>query len=141
MDGFDFRELDDFAKELLELAQNTMPKETKVFLRNQGGELLKEAKKSGKQNVKTKTGNYQKAFKKGKVYLYDENLSIRVYNNSPHAHLVEFGHIQTGHKPNKKESGFVTGKFVLKKAHDNFVNKFTDNIEKFLDTALDKGLS
>lgn len=133
-DGFDFSELSDFTKELVILANDTMPKETTKFLNKQGGQLRTQVLKVAKQDVKTKTGNYLKGLRKGKVYKYlGDELSIRVYGGAPHTHLIELGH-------KNKDGSFTSGKYVFKKAYENFKDKYVNNLENFVDEMLNKGL-
>lgn len=144
MNGFDTKELTKFEKSLIALAQKKMPKESKTFLREQGKKLRKEtlvlAKGSG---LKKKTGNLFKGIKTGKVYTFKGNggLSIRVYGGKPayHIHLLEYGH----RKVNKdgKEVGFVEGKHFFEKGSKKFQSEHYDDVQKFLDATLEKGLS
>lgn len=139
-DIFDIHELNDFTKDLMELANNKMPKDSKKFLNKEGTGLRKVTKSVAQQKVKKKTGNYIKGIKKGKVYKYAGNgaLSIRVYAGSPHAHLIELGHRQI---VNGKEVGFVEGKHVYETAYKQFQNKYFNDCEDFVDEMLKKGLS
>lgn len=139
-DGFNINDLTDFEHDLLSLAQNTMPKESKKFLNKEGTVLRKDTLKYAKSKVKKETGNYFKGIKKGKVYKYNVNgaLSIRVYGASPHAHLIEYGH----KKINKsgEEVGFVQGKHIFEKSANDFENKFYEDTEQFLDNLIEGGL-
>ena len=56
-DGFDFSELTDFTKDLVVLANDTMPRETAKFMNKQGAQLRSEVLKIAKSEVKKKTGN------------------------------------------------------------------------------------
>lgn len=150
--GLDISELDEFAKELIELAVETMPSESKKFLRKEGNELRKEIVKTAKARVKQRTGNYVKGIKRGKVYKYNgEETAIRVYHvnekggklengkfPAPHAHLIEYGHRIVD--KNKNEKGFKRGYHVYRDASKNYEKQFASNCEKFVDDMLDKGL-
>ena len=137
--GFDFSELSDFQKDLLNLAKNTMPSETKKFMKKEAGKLARKAKAVAKRETKKKTGNYIKGFKAGKVYYFGGDLCCRAYNSAPHAHLVEYGHKKLS--KGGKDLGFTPGKYPLKKASDSFENEFAGDLETFIDDVLDKGLS
>ncbi len=141
--GFDVRELDEYTLKLIKLAEKTMPKECNKFMKQEGSKLNSKAKKKARKEVKKKTGNYMKGFKKGKkVYEYgDTKYNIRVYNNAPHAHLIEYGHNIVGHKPDEKQSGYAKGKFVLENASKEFEKDFVKDTYDLVDTLLDKGLS
>ncbi len=135
---FKINELDDFAKQMLNLAEKKMPQECKSFLKKEAEKLRKNTINKAKATVKKKTGNYLKGFKRGKkVYEYENvRYNIRVYNNSPHAHLIEYGHVT---QKNGKE-GFVKGKNILENSSKEFKNEFSNDLDKFVDKVLDKGL-
>lgn len=147
-DVFDFRELTDFEKKLTNLAQKQMPKETRKFLRTEGNELKKITKRNArsaignksKKGSKKTSGNLLKGIKRGKVYKYAGNgaLSVRVYGGKPayHAHLVNNGHIVH----TKEGDKFVQGKHFLEKSMKEFAPKHEQNVLKFIDEMLDKGL-
>lgn len=133
----DFSEMSEFEKDLLKLANDTMPRETSKFLKKNARNLVKTMKSTAINEVKKKTGNYFKNFKAGKVYKYKGDLSCRAFNSSPHAHLIEYGHVQktsTGEK-------FVKGKEVLKKASAKYESEYENNLEAFIDEMLEKGLA
>jgi hypothetical protein len=131
-------ELDDFAKQLMNLATKQMPRESAKFLRTEASKLRKETNAKAKQKVKKDTGSYHKSIKRGKTYKYDGALSVRVYSGDPKAHLIEKGHRivdKTG-----KEHGFEAGKHVFEESARQFQTKYVTNCEQFLDDMLDKGL-
>jgi hypothetical protein len=138
-EDFDISELDEFTKELLELAEEKMPNETKKFLQAEGNKLKRLTAKKAKQLVKKKSGNYLKGIRRGKVYKYQgDQTSIRVYNNAPHAHLIEHGHRQV--TEDGKEVGFVKGYRVFEKAAKEFEQEYISDCEQFVDDLLEKGL-
>lgn len=145
MSGFNTSGLSDFTKDLLDLAQNQFPKETKKFLREEGTKLNRKTKALAKQRVKKKSGNYIKGFKRGKPYKHNptESYAVRVYNYQPHAHLIEDGHVMLDHKKQTVKNGekFVKGKKVLTDASNSFEGQFENDVEKFVDDMLEKGLS
>lgn len=156
-DGFDIKELTKFQKELLNIANVKMPKESKAFLRKEGLKLKKVTLKSAKTSIKKDTGDFFKSIKRGKVYKYKENgaLSVRVYSSAPQAHLIEYGHRQVlnpgkgegngkGVKPGKgigKQIGFVKGKRIFEKSQKEFDSEFYNDTQHFIEEVLDKGLS
>lgn len=150
---FDIHELEDFTKELLTLANETMPKESRKFLNKEGMALKKETKSVAQQKVKKKTGNYLKGIRKGKVYKWQgKTLAVRVFAKNdrnaidkktgkriaPHAHLIEYGHRQV---VNGKEVGFVKGRYVYESAYKQFQNQYFSDCDKFIDELLEKGLT
>jgi hypothetical protein len=136
---FDLNELDEFMNELIKLAEKKMPTETKKFLRQEGNKLRKMTLNEAKSSVKKDSGEYHKGIKRGKVYKFEgDQMSIRVYNSKPHAHLIEYGHRQV--TKDGKEVGFVKGKRVFERAAKKFEAEYYSDIEDFLDELLDKGL-
>jgi hypothetical protein len=139
MDGLDPRELDEFSKQLLDIATKTMPKESAKFLRTEGNKLRKGTKSKAKKKVKADTGNYHKSIKRGKTYKYEgDTLSVRVYSNDPKSHLIEYGHRIVG--KDGSEHGFKQGERVFEEASKQFINEFVQDCEQFIDEMLDKGL-
>lgn len=137
-DEFDIHELTGFEQELIKLANDTMPKESKKFLRTEGSKLRKNTLAKAKEKVKKDTGNYFKSIKRGKVYDYDGSLAIRCYSSAPHAHLIEKGHRIVDKKGN--EHGFEDGKYVFEEAEQEFQSTYYSDCEEFIDEVLDKGL-
>ena len=146
--SFDFSELSDFKKDILELAENVYPKKTKKFLKNEAGKLAKVVKSNAQSEVGTSKGKkkdweYKKSYlagiKTGKVYKYDGADCCRVRNSSPHGHLVDDGHIQK--TKDGRTVGFVPGKHILKKAEMEFNNTFAADVEGFIDEVLNEGLN
>lgn len=137
-DEFDISEFTAFEKNLLKLANDTMPKESKKFMNKEGTKLRKITLSKAKQKVKKDSGNYFKSIKKGKVYKYNGTWSIRDYSYAPHAHLIENGHrIVT---KDGKEIGFKDGEHVFEEASKQFENEFFSDAQDFIDGVLDKGL-
>lgn len=134
---FSSKDLEEIEKEVLRLAEK-YPKETKKFLGRQGNKLKARVKKKAKSKVKEKTGNYLNGFRRGKVYKYNgEEDTVRVYNNMPHAHLIEYGHIIKG--KNGKEHGFKKGYHILEEAEKEFHDDFVKAADEFIDEILNNG--
>jgi len=134
-DGVDFRELSEF-KELLNSTVKAFPKECKRFLKNECKTLKQRTKQCansevGKSDIEHK--HYVDGFKVGKPYDKDDELCCRVYNNAPHAHLIENGHkIVTSSTQSSGSGGFVEGKYIIQKSSDSYEREFLDNTERFL---------
>lgn len=153
-DGFDFKELEQYEKKLIDLATKKMPTECKKFVRAEGTKLKRITLRNAKASVKKDTGNYFKSIKRGKAYKYRGNdaWAVRVYSYDPKAHLLEKGHrIVTRGKGKKAkkhyttlnggvEKGFVKGYKVFEKSEKSFQNTFYNDIEDFIDDVLAKGL-
>jgi hypothetical protein len=142
MKVLDTRELTRFEKELLSLAQKTMPRESKKFLRNQGTKLRNKTLSLAKSRVRKKSGNLFKGIKRGKVYVYRGNggLSIRVYGGKPAYHVAI---LENGHRivtRDGREVGFVEGKHFFRDTAKQFEEEHFSDVQKFIDSTLEKGL-
>jgi len=136
---FDIKELDNFEKMLLEKATKTLPRETLQIMRKMGTKARTHVAKKSRGMVKKKTGNYHKAWKRGKAFKGAEGeYVIRVYNSSPHAHLIESGHRQV--TKSGAEVGFVTGKGVLDKSMREFEGgEMVSMLDGWLEDLLESG--
>ena len=139
INGFDAKELSHFAQNLISLAHQEMPKECKKFMNKEGFKLRKQVREKSKTEVKKVTGSYHKGWRKGKAYKYRGNgaYAIRVYNNSPHAHFIEYG------RRVKKLDGeyFLEGNHLLQNESKKFQDVFEEDVEQFVDDLLRLGLS
>lgn len=135
-DEFDIHELTDFEEDLIKLANDKLPRESKKFLRQEGTKLRKSTLKNAKSKVKKDTGNYFKSIKRGKVYNYDDSLAIRCYSSAPHAHLIEKGHRQV--TKDGVEIGWVDGLNVFEESEKEFESTYYNDIEEFIDEVLEK---
>lgn len=138
---WDYSELDDFSRELLQLSQSfERGKEARKFLRREGNKLKRRTVAEAKKVVQKKTGNLFKGIKRGKVYKYYANgaMAIRVYGGKPayHAHLLNYGHRIVD--KNGKEHGFKKGHHFFEKGADVFKEEYYHNIEDFIDEMLDE---
>ncbi len=134
--GFDVRELDEFSRRILEIAEKDMPNETKDFLRKEGNKLKKATLKKAKQKVKKKSGNYYRGIKRGKVYQYNKGNAVRVYAGKPayHAHWLEYGHrLMKGRGRNAREVGFVEGYHVFEESAKEFQRTFKEDVKDFIE--------
>lgn len=146
--------LTDFQRDLLNVAQKKLPKETKKIMRKAGSKAKTHISRKARAKVKKKTGNYHKKFKRGKVF---DNKSgetvVRVINTSPHAHLIEHGHIQVLNPPKPvgkgvipgkgigEEVGFVRGKKVMDQGMQDFDNsgQYENLLSVWIDDLLKDG--
>ena len=110
------------------------PNETKKFMKKEAREFRNHVKKKARTAVKRRTGKYLKGFAAGKtVYSWsDSEYNIRVYNSSPHAHLIEFGHELVGHEPNKVRIGRVKAYEVMNNAMEEWDSQFNAAVENDL---------
>ena len=141
MSNIDTSDLDDFAKQLLNMAAVELPKESRKFLKDEGNKLRKKTLNKAKSLANKKSGNYYKGIKRGKVYHFKDkkNNSVRVYGGSPHAHLIEYGHRKV--TKDGKEVGYVEGKHVFEKSKNEFESEFNKDCEKFIDDVVLEGLT
>lgn len=137
--GFDFSELDDFSKDLLNLAQDfDKGKQAKAFLRKSGNKLKKATVKHAKTKVKKKTGNLYKSIKRGKPYKYSVNdaMAVRVYGIN-HAHLLNNGHRIVA-PYTKEEKGFAKGYHFFESGASEYEQEWTGDVEDFIDEMLNE---
>lgn len=134
--------LEDFEKELMQLASEFQGgKQAKKFIQAQGNKLNTKVKKNYRKNTKKRKKELEESFKRGEVYKYQgKDLSVRAYNSHPLAHLVNDGHIHKGGKNKKGKETFVKGNKFLEKARDEFSKEYPQNVSKWLDTLIEKGL-
>ncbi len=145
-DGFLFDELSEFKKDIMRSINDVFPDETKKFIKKEAQKLVKVAKKIAKRQVGTSKGekdnwqaakSYHNRFKAGKPYKFAENdACCRAYNGAPHAHLIEYGHVQTTH--DGKPLGFVEGKLIFKQAEVEFLSEYLTDCENFMMEFVDK---
>lgn len=152
--GFDFTEIFVLEQSFHNIGKQ-FPRETGEFLRKQGTELNRQTKKLAKQRVgrngkgpdkdKIPKKRYINGFKRSAVFKYaaDNSYAVRVYNSRPHAHLLEYGHVQLTHEKTPPKTGerFVKGFHMLRDSSDAFEPKFNAGVEEFFENLLDKGLS
>ena len=136
-DGFDISSLTNFEKDLMKFANDTMPKESKKFLRDTGTKLKTATLSNAKSKVKKCSGDYFKSIKRGKVYKYNsDELAIRCYSNDPKAHLLENGHRQT--TKDGVEIGWVDGYHIFEQAEKEFEGTYYDRAQKFVNGVIEK---
>ena len=129
-DGFDISQLDNYTKKLISLANDAMPKESKKFIKGEGNKLNKKNKSVfNSKGIGEESGDLKKSFKSGKVYKYDGALSVRAYNGSPHAHLLDKGWI---HKSSNGSEHFIPGFSFIKDAASEFEGTYNDDCEIFI---------
>jgi hypothetical protein len=125
--------------EVLKQFERDFPKESKRVMSKVGNEAKKIVKAEIKNSVGTKTGNYLKSIKRGKVFLSDNGeWTVRVfpsYKIAPHAHLIEYGHRLV---KNGEELGYVHGKRPFERAGRALDREFHRIVEQELDKELSK---
>jgi hypothetical protein len=119
----------------LQYVIRSMPRESKLIMRRVGAKSRTIIKSTARRLVKEKTGRYMKSWKLGKAYMNDEsNYRIRVFNNAPHAHLIEDGHriVRGG-----REVGFAEGKKIIQKSNSKLEEKWEENLTKELNKIIE----
>jgi bacteriophage protein of unknown function (DUF646) len=121
---------DDFLN-ALDLVKKVYPKKVKKFMQKEGNRLRAKTVLTADERVDEKTGNYRKSIKRGKPYVYAGNGadSIRVYSTAPHAHLIEYGHVQD----TSKGEISVPGRLVFDSARKEFESIYETDALKFVD--------
>lgn len=143
--GFDLGDLNELNEKLLNLATEEFPKEAKKFIRRQGSKCETRLRNAYKTRVKKKTGNLIAGVKRGMPQLYEGSYQIRVYNNAPHAHLIEHGHVMCDKNGNPilnklGQEIWVDGKYVAAYTVEEYKKIYPDEVDKFVDEMLEKGL-
>lgn len=111
--------LNELQKDLLKTSK-AVPKEMPKIMRKIGSKARTLVAKRARRDVKKLTGNYHKSWKRGKVFIGNDGATtVRVYNSSPHAHLIEDGHSMVS-KTGEDLGAFVPGKRVLDKGMKEF---------------------
>ncbi len=99
--GFDTHELSELSRQFLRIADEKYPQRTKKFLTEQANKTKKTMRSEIRSRVKghrkrvskeEKKTSLSRGVDKGKVYKYDGDWQVRVYNTAKHAYLVEHGH-------------------------------------------------
>lgn len=138
--SLEFNGLTDLQRDLLNIAQKKLPKETKKVMRKAGSKARTYVARKARSKVKKKTGNYHKKWKRGKAFENDKGETVvRVLNSSPHAHLIEDGHILIG--KTGEEVGFIRGRKVLDQGMQDFENsgQYEEILSDWLDQMLKDG--
>lgn len=131
--------LTELQRDLLRTSRNA-PKLMPQIMRKVGSKARTTVAKRARSDVKKLTGNYHKSWKRGKVFIgQDGAMVVRVYNASPHAHLIEDGHIIKNEKDGPA-LGFAPGKRVLEKGIREFDSSGVagEMIADWLDELLEK---
>lgn len=146
---FDISELTKFEEKLVTRVNDTMPKQSRKFMKKEANKLNKENKKVYKsKGIGEVTGNFKKRFKSGKVYKYKGAWSVRAFNSSPHAHLLNNGYMWTPHKKvakgqHKKQTGeekFIPGFHFMEEAAKAFESGYNKDVQEFVKEVFIKGL-
>ena len=129
-------------KEVLYFVQNTMPKETKKFMRREAGRAATTARKKARSTVKKKTGNYFKSIKNSKAWRNSKGgYGAKVYAKKPlgaHAHLLEYGHnvVIKGKKIGKKTKDF----HIIQRGVKSFEGRFYTDCIAFVNEHVRNGI-
>ena len=132
----EIRGLTEFQRDLMRTSRK-LPKKMPMIMRKIGSKARTHVAKKSRQLIKKDTGLYHKKWKRGKVFTNNGEIVVRIYNSSPHAHLLEEGHRQV--TKDGREIGFVQGRYPLKKAIREFEasgavdDMFTEWLDKMLE--------
>ena len=143
--GFDLGKLEELNEKLLGLAEDQFPQEAKKFVRRQGTKCETMLKNAYKSKVKKKTGNLLAGVGRGNPHQYGDSYQIRVYNRAPHAHLIEHGHVMSDKKGNPIRNAmgqevWVDGKYIAANTVNAYKAVYPEEVDKFVDEMLEKGL-
>lgn len=87
--------------------------------------IARKVLKGAKDKTPVRTGKLKRNWKIDKSKVSTKEVQTIVKNTSPHAHLVEDGHIKKN--KNKKIVGFQQGEHMLK----NSIKEVEDNLEDY----------
>lgn len=137
-------ELDEFAKDILNLAMDTKGPIVKKFMSGEGKRLAKEEKSVfdsmgiGSGEVDSKA--VSKSFKGGKPFNAGGTLNVRGYSSHPLAHLLNDGFIHRGGRDKTGKETFVPGWNFIDKATQNFESQYYDDTEAFIDKLINNNM-
>ena len=134
---FNSKDLEELAQNMYRTAEKLYPKEDKRFLQKEGNKGAGILRKKTRAATKKKTGNLIRGIKRGSVYQYKGSYQVRVKNNAPHAHLIEYGHVLWVNGTQTEK--FVPGKYPLKKAAPEIAATLTGDVDGFVDDLISKG--
>jgi hypothetical protein len=128
--------------ESLDLLQQDFPRQARSVMRRVGSKAKIKVRSVANSSIISETGNYLRSITLGKVWNQDGNTyNVRVYPKNkfaPHAFLLEYGWIHTGHKPNKVQGQFVPGFHVYERATNEFESEFYEQMEAAFAQVVDK---
>lgn len=105
--GIDFHELSDLVRSMYRTAEKVYPKQAKKFLQKEGNKGKRILKDQTKKATGIKTGNLLDGIGRRRVSVYNGDFQIRVYNDAPHAHLIEHGHSNIKTKASRGSQGKI----------------------------------
>lgn len=110
--------LTELQKDLLKVASNELPKETKQIMRKVGSAARTHIARYSRQRIPKHTGTFNKSFKRSRTFrAKDGSIAISVFNNAPHAFFLEHGHMIKSHG---KEVGYTHGKNIMRDGMQDF---------------------
>ena len=135
----DISEWTEFDKDLLRFVEDTMPRETKKFMRREGGRLRTLSRQTGRASVRKKTGNYFKGIRSTRAWKNSMGgYGVKVRATAPHSHLLETGHYvyRRGVNTHKRTRAFE----IMKRANRSFEGRFWGDCQTFIYGLVDNGL-
>lgn len=147
-DGFDLSEMDKFTKDILAMANDKLPKESRKFIKRQGGQLTKK-NKSTYNSMGIGSGDNKgimaKSFKTGKAYKYKGAYSVRSYSKaiviskSGKKYLLP-AMLNNGFRHVNKDGSetWVPGYHFMEKASKSFEAEYVNNCEKYIEEIISK---
>jgi len=138
----DISEWTDFDKDLLTFIEETMPIETKKFMRREGGKNRTVSRRTARSTVRKKTGNYLKSISASRAWRNSQGgYGVYIYTSRPpgfHAHLIEYGHeVYIRGKPTGKQTRAFR---IMERGNQLFRSTFWGDTEKFIHKLVDNGL-
>lgn len=124
--------------ENMDIAIKEFPKMGDKFIRKQRNKAKRIMRRIARERIKRQTGNYLRGIDSGRVYkLKVGGSAANVYNNAPHAFLIEHGHrvVRGG-----KEVGFAKGFNIVRDTKTKLYDEIDVDLDKEVDEFLNKEL-
>lgn len=139
----DISEWTQFDQDLLTFVEKTMPRETKKFMRREGGKDRTATRREARSTIHKKTGNFVKGVGVTRSWQnsqggYGVKIKAR-HDIAPHSHLIEYGHrivTKLGRDTGKRATAF----YIYKRANEAFASRFWLDCQGFIYNLVDNGL-
>lgn len=135
---FDLTGFDEFEKTLVDMIEVKYPEEVKKILYELADELKAETVKRTPVGTekKAKTKRLANKWKVGRVRKHKGEFYIEVYNNAPHAHLIEDGHRIVG--KDGSDHGWWEGKHMLLISTKQLEERLEPRLQAWLNEMLEE---
>ena len=149
--SIDVRDLDEWDKDILHMINETLPNETKKFMRRQGGRLATVERRLARKEIKKHPdywtnkdrtpGSYFKSIQGTRSWQSKNGFGVKAISKRPpgyHSHLLEYGH-----------RIFIRGQYIGKSTRAfkiqarglrDYEPLFQSRTKEFIEQMMEKGL-